>query len=312
MSDVVSFGSVNVDLVANLTDADVTSLSGRYDWFPKSDETVPVDHVPQDVDEYVDGVFLGGKGANQAVGAANAGAESAFYGKVGVDATEYEVLHTLRERGVTVEHVEQADVETGKAYVFVTEHGGSRIAIVDGANGSVDPAYATRSFDDIRDAECLLLQNEIPTETMAALLSLLGDVTDGPTVILDPAPVVGADELLRHDAIDVVTPNAYEYEALADSLAEFEGTIIRTRGSEEVLVTLPDGNQFEVTPPSVTPVDTTGAGDVFSGYLGARLAAGESLSDAVETAAAAASLATTEQGAQRSIPSLEVTEDVVR
>lgn len=312
MPDVVSFGSVNVDLVANLTDADVTSLSGRYDWFPKPDETVLVDRVPDDVDEFVDGTFLGGKGSNQAVAAAQAGGDVEFRGAVGVDAGEYEVLPALRERGVTVDHVDRADVETGKAYVFVTEHGGSRIAIVDGANGRVDRAYARRSLDAIRDAECLLLQNEIPTETMAELLSALAGDPDGPTVILDPAPVEGAGELLRHGAIDVVTPNAYEYEALSDSLAGFDGTVVRTRGSEEVLVIPADGDRFAVTPPSVTPVDTTGAGDVFNGYLGARLASGEPLHVAVETAAAAASLATTEQGAQRSVPSLEVARDVVR
>lgn len=312
MPDVVSFGSVNVDLVANLSDAEVTTLSGRHDWFPNPDETVLVDRVPDDVDEFVDGTFLGGKGANQAVASTRANADTEFRGMVGADGEEYDVLATLDERGVTVENVGRADVETGKAYVFVTESGGSRIAIIDGANGRVDPEYAAQSRDTIRNSECLLLQNEIPTETMSALVDSLADVPNRPTIVFDPAPVDGAAPMLRHDAVDIVTPNGYESEALSEPLAEFDGTVIRTQGSEAVRVTRRNGERFEITPPSVTPVDTTGAGDVFNGTLGARLAAGETLRDAVSTAASAASLATTEQGAQRSIPSLEVTRDIAR
>ena len=307
MSAVVSFGSVNVDQTAPLSSETVTALSAQYDWFPAPGETVAVDGVPAAIDQYVEATYLGGKGANQAVAAANAGAETAFCGTVGTDAAEYAVLETLRGRGVGVDAVGQADCETGKAYVFVTDGGASRIAIIDGANGRVDPTYVTRCRETIADARCLLLQNEIPARTGRALLDELRTRPESPTVILDPAPTSGVQTLVEHDEVDIVVPNEHEATVLAESLASFSGNVIRTRGQDPITVTTAAGAQFEVTPPPVDPVDTTGAGDVFNGYLGARLAAGGDLQAAIETAATAAAVATTEHGAQRAIPTLEAT-----
>jgi ribokinase len=311
MPDVVSFGSVNVDLVARLDETTIKELAARYGWFPSPDETAAVASVPAEIDAFVDRTVIGGKGSNQSVAAARAGAATAFCGRVGADESEYGVRSALADRGVDVGHVEPADAETGKAYVFVDRAGENRIAVIAGANGAVDGAYADRHREAVLDAECLLLQNEVPMSTMESLVGSLGSEPDRPTVIYDPAPPVDAEPLLRYDAVDIVTPNAYEYEVLRDAIDDFGGTVVRKRGADPTVVERPGRDPVSVTPPDVSPVDTTGAGDVFSGYLAAQLAAGEPLVGAVAVAITAASLATTEEGAQRAIPSMDVVDDFV-
>jgi len=294
MTDVVSLGSVNVDLVAQVDETVIKELSARYDWFPSPDQTTAVESVPPQVEEFVDRTLVGGKGSNQSVAAARAGADTAFCGRVGTDHGEYGVLDALSTRGVDVSETEVAETETGKAYIFVDETGENRIAILAGANATVDEAYVDRHRGRILDASCLLLQNEVPMATMEALVASLADEPDRPTVVFDPAPAEGAAPLLRYDAVDIVTPNAYEYERLRDEIDDFDGTVIRTRGADPVVVEEATGGEFTVPPPEVTPVDTTGAGDVFSGYLAARLAVGDPLPEAVTVAVTAASLATTD------------------
>lgn len=305
MGTVVSLGSVNVDLVSNLETAALDRLAETYEWFPASGSTVRVTDVPEAITDLPHNVFHGGKGANQAVAAARAGAETTLLGKVGVDEHAFGVLDGLRDADVDVSHVHVGDGETGKAYVFLDEHGENRIAIVEGANGQVDRRYVEAHLGRVRRADCLLLQNEIPVAPVVALLDLLAadENEDGPTVIVDPAPVDGAERLVVHPAVDVVRPNEHEYTALGDALADFDGTVVRTRGPDDVLVE--DDETFTVSPPTTTPVDTTGAGDTFNGYLAAELSRGAALRAAVETATVAASLSIETAGAQSSIPSLE-------
>ncbi|SEO23711.1 ribokinase [Halogranum amylolyticum] len=303
MGSVVSLGSVNVDLVSSLETAALDRLVETYEWFPASGSTVRVTDVPDEVADLTQDVFHGGKGANQAVAAARGGAETTLLGKVGVDEHAFGVLDGLRDAGVDVSHVHVGDGETGKAYIFLDEHGENRIAIVEGANGQVDRRYVEAHVGRVRRADCLLLQNEIPVAPVVALLDLLAAGEQSPTVIVDPAPVDGAERLVVHPAVDVVRPNEHEYAALGDALADFDGTVVRTRGPDDVLVE--DDETFAVSPPPATPVDTTGAGDTFNGYLAAELSRGASLRAAVETATVAASLSIETAGAQSSIPSLE-------
>lgn len=304
MGTVVSLGSVNVDLVSTLDTATLDRLAEQYDWFPAAGSTVRVTDVPDAVADLPRDVFLGGKGANQAVAAARADAATTLLGNVGSDQAAFGVLDGLRDAEVDVGHVRvREDVETGKAFVFVDEHGENRIAIVEGANGRVDDAYVRRHVDRVSAADCLLLQNEIPVPPVLALLDWLQETPGGPTVVVDPAPVDGAEPLVRHPAVDVVRPNEHEYVALGDALAEFDGTVVQTRGSADVLVE--NSEAFTVSPPPSTPVDTTGAGDTFNGYLAAELARGATLRAAVETATVAASMSIEAAGAQSSIPRLE-------
>ena len=349
MPRVVSVGSVNVDHVAYCDAATVDSLSDRYDWFPAPGETVRVESTPSEIEQHVSETHVGGKGANQSVAAAlarpatdstggvdtgggdtggGAGAtppaESVFLGRVGTDDTEWGVRETLADYGVDVSGVGVADCPTGSAHVVVDETGENYIAIRAGANGRVDADYVERHAGTVLSADCLLLQNELPVATGRAVLDLVADAeTDRPTVLLDPAPADGAEHLVGHPAVDLLTPNESEFAWLSgesaapgapdtDLLADFSGVVVRTRGAEDLLVEDRRGDTgvagvagsetLAVTPPPVDPVDTTGAGDVFAGYLAVELACGQDLRDACRTAVAASARSTEREGVQAATP----------
>ena len=300
---VASLGSVNVDFVASVDEADVEEFTARFDWFPEPGETVGIDDVPAALDRLSFRTHLGGKGSNQAVAAARAGAQTAFLGMVGTDHREYGVLDSLRAAGVDTGAVAETAGRTGRAYVLVDGTGESYVISVEGANDRVDAAFVRERYDRIRTAAVLLLQNELPVAPVDWLLGRLDDEDDAPRVVLDPAPAGGVEPLLAHPSVDLVTPNDVEYRALEAELRDFGGTVIRTRGARGVEVEGADS--FAVAPPAVDPVDTTGAGDTFAGYLAARLAAGDALREAVSTAVVAATLSVRTAGAQSSIPDLE-------
>ncbi|MFB6171056.1 MAG: PfkB family carbohydrate kinase [Haloarculaceae archaeon] len=294
---VASLGSVNVDCVRRLSAAALASLVAEHDPFPAAGETLSVasagDLPPPDETR------LGGKGANQAVAAARAGSDAALLGVVGPDAPDHRVRETLTDRGVDATGLETGQADTGKAHVFVAADGENRILVVPGANDGVDSDYVARHRGAVLAADALLLQNEIPVPAMDALLTALDGRADAPIVVLDPAPPAGVAPLLAHPAVSYVTPNEHEYDALAaaGALDGFDGTVIQTRGADEVRIEGAAG-AFAVSPPPAEPVDTTGAGDAFAGVLATRLAAGDDLGDAVALAAAAGALATERAGAQ--------------
>jgi ribokinase len=246
----------------------------------------------------------GGKGANQAVAAATAGAATSMLGKVGHDHEAFDVLPALADAGVDVDRVETAATTTGTAYVFREDEGANRIVVHPGANATVDRAYVARVRDTIDDADCLLLQNEIPVDPVRSLLLDLADDPARPTVVLDPAPAAGVAPLLECEAVDYLTPNEHEYEALEPVLDSFAGVVVRERGGDPVVVERRGDRLFAVTPPAVTPVDTTGAGDVLNGVLAARLAAGDGRREAVELATVAGSLSAEAAGARGGVPTL--------
>jgi len=304
MGRVVSLGSINVDHVRRATDAELTSFEERYDWFPSRGHTVRVGTLPEDFAPDADEIRHGGKGANQAVAAASAGATTAMLGKVGADHGRFGARSALTDAGVDADRVGVADAPTGSAYIFVEPSGDNRIVVAPGANATVDDAYVRGQVDAVRDADCLLLQNEIPVDPVAGLLAELADDAERPTVILDPAPPAGVEPLLACEAVDYLTPNEHEYAALGDALDGFGGVVVRKRGGDPLIVETAT-DRFPVTPPTVDPVDTTGAGDVLNGFLASRLAAGASLRDAVETAVVAGSLSTQTAGARHGVPTLD-------
>jgi len=303
MIEVVSLGSINVDRIHHVSNSEIEDLRSRYSWFPDRGQTVKVDDLPTGFPADPDSIRHGGKGANQAVAAAKAGAEIEMLGKVGPDHDAFGVLDQLTETGVNANQIGISSKPTGTAHVFVGPEGDNWILVRSGANSTIDRAYIDDQYDTILSAECLLLQNEIPTEPVAALLSDLATEQKRPTVILDPAPADGMDELLGCDAVDYLTPNENEYQMLQSSLAEFDGVLVRKRGGDDVIVET--GQGFTVTPPTVQAIDTTGAGDVLNGFLAAQLAAGASLREAIEIGTIAGSLSTREEGARSGIPTLE-------
>lgn len=300
---VCSLGSINVDRTHRVSGAELSALADRYGWFPERGRTVRVETAttPPAFDD-ADEVRHGGKGANQAVAAARAGADVAMLGTVGTDHEEVGALAALQEEGVDTGRVGVAATPTGRADVFVDPGGDNRIVVQPGANEALDEAYIEDHAGTVRSADCLLLQNEIPAAPVAALLAELAAASDPPTVVLDPAPPEGAEDLVGAGGVDYLTPNETEYEALGPHVDGFGGVLVRKRGGESVVVE--DGERFTVTPPAVDVVDTTGAGDVLNGFLAARLAAGAPLRAAVETAVVAGSLSVRERGARAGVPTL--------
>jgi len=284
-------GSINMDIVV------------RVPRFPGSGETLTGTDVAY---------YSGGKGANQAVAAARLGAEVRFFGKVGDDGFGDRLLAELHENKVNVDAVErEPDCASGLASIWVNAEGENAIVLAAGANGRVDGEYLDRYFDGISRADFLLLQLEIPIETIAALLKRLP--TDGPTVILDPAPAQDLS-LLPLERIDILTPNEHELRLISGTDVTEEGAFhLLDRGARNVICTLSEkgaiwysgsGAMAHYSAPEVEVIDATAAGDAFNGALAWALRT-NSLENAIAQAVIAGALATTKHGAQAALPELQ-------
>ena len=205
------------------------------------------------------------------------------------------------------------DTPTGTALIFVSQDGENCIAVAPGANHSLTCEAIDAVADRIAGAEYLLVQLEIPMETVACAIEKA--YAAGTRVVLNPAPAMPlVDELLRK--VYLITPNRTESETLTGIpvhtvqdaskaagalLAKGVGNVIVTLGSEGALIRTP-AEELLIPARTVTPVDTTAAGDVFNGALLVALSEGRSLADAVRFAAHSASVSVTRMGAQASIP----------
>ena len=260
-------------------------------------------------------LVLGGKGANQALAAARAGARSMMIGCVGDDLFRDIVLSGLRGGGVDTSSVTSVHGPTGVAHIRVDNTTGQNdIVIVPLANSSLTPDLAERKLRAVaRSGDVLMLQLEIPLET-AFRAAVVGHEL-GMTVILDPAPAaILPDEIWP--CIDVITPNESEATVLtgikvadAESAGEV-GQWFLQRGVRAALITLGDKGIVQVnaagaqsrSTPSVDVVDTTAAGDAFAGNLGAGLANGRTWDESVTRGINAGALAVTVAGASTSLP----------
>lgn len=303
--DVVSAGDIAIDRVYDLSDAEIAEYCDTWeqeDWYPGPGESRVVEDVPNVLDTVDHDVFLGGRGPNQAVAAARSGADTSYLGSAG----DQRLLQSLENNGVdTGNAVYGAAKEDSTAYVFREPDGENRIAFVHGTGTALAAGYLADCEDVLASASYVLLNNGEPDETLEVVFDMLDDV-NRPEVVFDPAPADGAEQWLDHDSIAYVTPNEQEYAALEDDLADYDGTVIRT-AADGATVDGSDGT-YHVKSPEVDPVDTTGAGDTFNGYLAGCLADGMELEDAVEYAGTAAALSVTEEGAQTGMPEMEEVE----
>jgi ribokinase len=285
-------GSVNMDIVIT---------TGR---MPKVGETIIGDQI-----DY----FVGGKGANQAVAAARFGGKTTFLGKIGQDTFGEKVYQHLSEEQLDVRSVAQEkNIFTGIASIFKLPQDNC-ITVISGANELVDREYVDQVAHQIIESDVLLVQIEIPVETLQYALQLAKE--NGVTTLLNPAPyhdIVG--ELLPN--VDILTPNETEFAALIGKElipeAEMEETILAwqqthttrlivTRGSQGV--SFVESDKLVTVPSSKVPVvDTTGAGDTFNGILAAALSEGMSFKEAVILANRGAGLSVQKLGAQTGMP----------
>lgn len=283
-------GSINADLVA------------RVPALPRPGETV------------LGGSFSsvkGGKGANQAVAAARAGAVTSLVARVGDDDLGRAAREALAGEGIDVRHVRgTTDQPTGVALILVDARGENAIAVASGANAALSPQDVDRARDVIEAADVVLVQLEIPPEAVARAVTIAR--ASGRTVILNPAPARSLPAPLLAD-VDVLTPNETEAEILtgdpsADAAALCERllalgcrSVVLTRGASGALVATASGTTVVPAFP-VTAIDTVAAGDIFSAALGVALSEGQDLSIAARFAAAAAAISVTRAGAQASAP----------
>lgn len=264
----------------------------------------------------------GGKSANQAVAAAKLGGNVTLLGAVGRDANGDMLVASTAGAGVDVSHVQRVAEPTGVAVISVEDSGENCIIISAGANGSLSPASMTPAIFAGAGVVCLCL--EVPLETVQAAAQAGHDA--GATVLLNLSPYASiTTELAR--LTDVLLVNAHEASQFLDGfpmpevaspLEEWHGVAEKFtgRGLAQVLVTmgaegslvLDSTNVAEpvvrIAPTQVTAVDTTGAGDAFTGGVAARLAAGDTLIQAARYASVAAALAATKKGTQTAYPSV--------
>lgn len=290
-----------------------------------TDMVVKVNHLPEPGETVLGGDYFwshGGKGANQAVAAARLGGAVTFVARVGVDELGQKAIAAYKTEGIDTQYIVwDNETPSGVALITVNEAGENTIAVAPGANKKLSPADIAAAEPAIKEADCLLVQLEIPLETVEAAVKLAAN--HQVPVILNPAPAAPLPaDLLK--LVDFLTPNRTEAGTLiGDSLpARTDDPAHRLKEKfniRNIVVTLgKDGamlssDQDEIIPAySVTPVDTTGAGDAFNGGLAIALARGNSLTEAVKFANAVAALSTTRPGAQSSMPSANEVEAFLR
>lgn len=265
----------------------------------------------------------GGKGANQAIAAARLGARVSMIGRVGPGAFGTQLLDNLKTAGVDHTFVaHSAESATGTATILVDDAGQNNIIVVPGANGLLSPADVEAAEPAIAGSDVMLLQLEIPLETVLRAVAL--GRRHGVKVALNPAPARPLPaELLS--SLDVLVPNESETALLTGMPVSSHGeTVAAARallgmGVGAVVLTLGEAgamwaraDQVSRVPAfQVTPVDTTAAGDAFTAGLAVALAEGRSLDDAVRWANAAGALATTRLGAQPSLPTRAAVDELV-
>ena len=288
---ILVIGSANIDLVVNAP------------------------HIPTPGETVLGSEFAiipGGKGANQAAAAARLGADVAFLACVGRDTFAQTLLDALQKAGVDPQHVRTIDATpTGVALITVSAAGENAITVAPGANASLTPADIEAAAPLFASAAACVLQLEIPLETALAAIRVAR--RHALPVILDPAPApADAPPELFH--VDILTPNASEAQILIaqplpESLRDV-GKHFHARGANCVVLKRgPAGAAIlagdTITPvaaPTVTPIDTTAAGDAFTAALAVAVAEGQPLPEATRFACAAGAAACTRRGAQPSLP----------
>ena len=282
-----------------------------------TDMTIKTKKLPGPGETVIGGHFSkggGGKGANQAIAAARIGAEVTFVARVGNDLLGSEGIKRLNEEHINTKYIyRDNELPTGVAFIVVDDKGENSIVVASGANANLSPTDVESASDEFSSADILLIQLESPIESVYASIKSAHD--NGVTVILNPAP---AQELDNHilKYVDIITPNIVEAEMLTGikvtDVNSLQSIVNRffDYGINDVIITLGSKGYFagahdamKIIPAlNVAPIDTTGAGDVFSGSLAAFLSEGMTIEKAARMANAAASVSVTRLGAQDGAP----------
>ena len=266
----------------------------------------------------------GGKGANQAVAAAKLGADVHFVGRLGNDAFGKEGLSNMQSVGINTDHITITEgVSSGVALITVDDDGNNAIVVAPGANDVVTPDDVKKAEDVIKSSGALVVQLEVPMETIKAAVKMAHDANV--MVVFDPAPAQPLDADLIA-MIDILKPNEIEAQMLSgvevkdEASAKAAAQELLNKGAKAVILTLgekgcliaADGKMELIPAKQVKAVDSTAAGDAFTGALAAGLTEGKSLTDAVNLAIHVGALSVTKRGAQASMPTRQEVQDFMK
>ena len=277
-----------------------------------TDMTIKGDRLPKPGETVLGGEFRmgpGGKGANQAVAAQRLGADVSFICKVGRDIFGDNAIAGYQKEGIDCSHILRSDKASGTALILVDGNAENCIAVAPGANADLTPEDVDSVADVICSADYLILQLEIPVESVLRAAKIAHEA--GVYVILNPAPACHLpDELFGY--ISLITPNQTESALLSGIEDNLDAAVekLMQLGVKDVVVTLgskgslviSEGTRTLVPSLKVKAVDTTAAGDTFCGALCVALSEGCSLVDAAGFATKASALTVQKMGAQDSIP----------
>jgi ribokinase len=254
----------------------------------------------------------GGKGANQAVAAAKLGASVVMVTKVGDDMFADNTIRNLANFGVDTKHVERVKGRSsGVAPIMVEPSGENSILIVKGANNDLSPDDVERAADDLKTCDLILLQLEVPLETVYAAIAF--GRTHGVKTLLNPAPATPELDPARIRDVNFLVPNETELAILTGLpvqtddevasaartlMANGVGAVVVTMGARGALLLTPTETKA-IAPIRVAPVDTTGAGDAFVGSFARYYAAGLSMEAALDKAVRYAADSVTRRGTQK-------------
>jgi ribokinase len=293
MNKIVVIGSSNVDLLMKM------------------------DHLPEKGETVTDAEFFqvyGGKGANQAVAAARAGGNVAFVNCVGEDAYTPQMVQNYKNDGIDTRFVfQEKGIASGHALIMIGGHGMNYLSVAPGANYKLTPAKIDGALPVIDEAAMIVMQYEIPEETIKYVIDLAN--RKNIPVLWNCAPARAFD-LSYIPKINILVLNEVEAGFLAEMPVEMEADAEKAaqklvdRGVEKVIITLGSKGAFVVTKTEkvgvpafkVEAVDTTAAGDTFCGALAVALVEGKPLKEALQFASAAAAISVTRIGAQPSAP----------
>jgi ribokinase len=293
MAEILVIGSSNTDMVVQapyLPTAGETVLGNKFVMSP------------------------GGKGANQAVAAARLGGKVSFLGKLGEDLFGQQAIANLQREGISTDYLlVDPNHASGVALITVDKQGENTIVVASGANMALTEAEILQSQEAIAQAKLILLQLEIPLDTVELAVKIASEL--GKIIILNPAPAFPlANSLLSQ--VTILTPNQTEAKILTGIEVDSPATAglaaqqLYKRGVANVIITLGKEGAYLLNEqvaqliPSYTveAVDTTAAGDTFNGALAVALSEGQGIVDGVKFANLAAALSVTRLGAQSSLP----------
>ena len=295
MKKIVVLGSINVDIILNIAR------------LPLPGETMAMH------DRSTAG---GGKGANQAIAAVRAGADTSFIAKIGQDRSADFMLDTFKFDGLNIDHVTKDEkAGTGQAYILLDDNGQNSILIYGGANQTITTEDIKNAADTIAEADCLITEFETPLDAATEAFKIAKE--NNVLTILNPAPAKTdiPEELLK--LTDIIVPNETEAEAITGIKVTDQPSMVaaanklHTMGIKNVIITVGANGSFYsvdektgfVDAYKVNTVDTTAAGDTFIGYLASKLSSDLSnIEEAMKFASKASSITVQTQGAQNSIP----------